>query len=98
MKISNPKIGLIGYGSMGKEIQKQAEKNNYEITGIYDIDNKLDYNKQYDFDIAIEFSFPEAVEENVKILAEAGKNIVVGTTGWYDKKDEFKKIAEHNNI
>ena len=34
--------------------------------------------------------------ENIKKITEAGYDLIVGTTGWYDKKDEVKKIAIKN--
>ncbi|MFP4369801.1 MAG: 4-hydroxy-tetrahydrodipicolinate reductase, partial [Candidatus Kapaibacterium sp.] len=32
--------------------------------------------------------------ENVELFSSMGKNIVLGTTGWYDKKDEIEKIVK----
>ncbi len=43
-------------------------------------------------DVVIDFSQGDAVLEHVKICKEAGVNLVVGTTGWYGKLEEVKKI------
>lgn len=96
--MNKTKIAILGYGSMGKEIEKQALESGFIITDIFHIDNKFDPAKKYDFDVAIEFTQPDAVFVNVKDLASAGKNIVVGTTGWYDRIDEMREIAEQNNV
>ena len=44
-------------------------------------------------DVAIDFSRGDAVLENARICAEAGVNLVVGTTGWYEKMEEVRKIV-----
>ncbi|HPO62549.1 MAG TPA: hypothetical protein PK762_05655, partial [Candidatus Kapabacteria bacterium] len=50
-----PKIAIIGYGAMGKEIKLQAEQLGYTITDIFDIDNVIEP-KDYSFDVALDFS------------------------------------------
>ncbi len=49
-----------------------------------------------DIDVVIDFSLADAVEENVKICSERGVNMVIGTTGWYEKMDQIKSIVEKN--
>lgn len=98
MTVFSTKIALVGYGSMGKEIERIAQRENVEITDIFDINNPFDSKKKYDFEVAIEFTEPSSVLKNVEELAKAGKHIVLGTTGWYDKKDEIEKIVEKHNI
>jgi 4-hydroxy-tetrahydrodipicolinate reductase len=93
-----PKIALIGYGSMGLEIEKIAKSRNFIITDIFELDNKIIKKKKYDFDVAIDFSFPDSVEYNVKTIAELKKNIVIGTTGWYDKLNLIKNIINEAGV
>jgi 4-hydroxy-tetrahydrodipicolinate reductase len=46
-------------------------------------------------DVAIEFSLPDAVEENVAAYLTAGVPVVMGTTGWLDRVDAVtRKIEE----
>ncbi len=92
------KLALIGYGSMGKEIHKFAQSKGYEITNIFEMDNPISLKGNFDFDVAIDFSYPEAVINNVNTIADLGKNIVIGTTGWYDKIQIVKNIAEQMSI
>lgn len=96
--MSNLKIAILGYGKMGREIERLAIENNVEITDIFDLHNPLDENKDYEFDVAIEFTTPNVVMSNIEKLAKMKKSIVVGTTGWYDNADKVKKIVEDNNI
>ncbi len=98
MKRIKPKLAIVGYGKMGKEIEKLAQEKGFFITDIFDINNPLSPDKKYDFDVAIEFTTPDAVIENVKILSYLKKNIVIGTTGWFDRMDEVKSIVESNGI
>lgn len=94
---NNLKIALIGYGNMGKEIQKIALSQKIEITNIFDEDSLPTCRHDYEFDVAIDFSIPPAVLGNAKAIAESGKNLVIGTTGWYKNADLIKDIAIQNN-
>jgi 4-hydroxy-tetrahydrodipicolinate reductase len=92
------KIAIIGYGAMGKEIEIIAKNKGIIISNIFDIDSKINCNQKYDFDVAIDFSTSIAVLDNLECLAKFGKNMVIGTTGWYEKIDDIKKIVNENNI
>ncbi len=93
-----PKIAIIGYGAMGKNIENIAQSHNIEVSDIFDINNPVNPDKHYDFDVAIDFSYPDAVLKNAEILAKQNKNIVIGTTGWYGRMPELSNICEiHKN-
>ena len=91
-----PKIALVGYGAMGRVIEKLAKDKGYVITDIFDHDNPIDPNADYDFDVAIDFTYPDTVIENIKMLSAKGKAVVVGTTGWYDRIDEMSDLVTKN--
>ncbi|MBX3044804.1 MAG: 4-hydroxy-tetrahydrodipicolinate reductase [Candidatus Kapabacteria bacterium] len=93
----NIKIALIGYGNMGKEIKKIALSQNIEVTDIFDEYTLPAHKEDYKFDVAIDFSVPPAVIDNAKVIAESGKNLVIGTTGWYKNADIIREIALKNN-
>jgi len=84
------KIALIGYGKMGKEIEKIALSRGHEIRLIVDINNPLDLSVEnlQKCDVAIEFTIPATAVNNYYACFEAGIPVVSGTTGWLDKKDE----------
>lgn len=90
------KLALVGYGKMGKQIESiiVIDKNEFLLTGKYDIDSPLKDNLTDMPDVAIEFSTPSGVIENIEVLASKGINIVCGTTGWYDKADKVKEIIK----
>lgn len=91
-------IAIVGYGRMGQEIEATANEQGVKINAIFDVKNHLTNLSDYDFSTAIEFTNPSSVMENIKLLAENGKNIVTGTTGWYGQLDEVRSIVEHNKI
>ncbi|MFH1838185.1 MAG: 4-hydroxy-tetrahydrodipicolinate reductase [Candidatus Kuenenbacteria bacterium] len=94
-------IAIIGYGSMGKIIKEMSEERGHNVSIIIDPQNNLANAKtisEADFskiDVAIDFSHPESVIKNIIELSQLGVNVVVGTTGWYDKINEVKKIIEN---
>lgn len=96
-------IALIGYGNMGKEVERAAAARNITVKKIFNIENNLrgigiTPTILDSVDVCIDFSVPSAVVNNISIIAGCGKNIVVGTTGWYDKIDEVKKIVSDKKI
>jgi 4-hydroxy-tetrahydrodipicolinate reductase len=89
------KIALIGYGKMGKIIEKLAEIREHEIILKVDIDNRDDLinGRLAEADVAIEFTRPESAVENIKAALEAGVPLVSGTTGWLDHLEEIKTLC-----
>jgi len=86
-------IALIGYGKMGKEIETIALKRGHAIVLKIDKDNATDMagNDLQKADVAIEFSTPHTVLQNIKKCFNAQLPVVVGTTGWYENFEEIKK-------
>ena len=91
------RIVLVGYGQMGRELHKAAEAAGCEIVGIHDVESPF-ADRDTAYDVAIEFTEPSSVIQNVKIAAEHGRNIVIGTTGWYDHLGEVRAIQEKAGI
>lgn len=96
-------IGIIGYGKMGNEIERIAALRKITVKKVFTDENNMDglgLTKQSlrDIDVCIDFTAPTAVIGNIEAVAACGKNIVVGTTGWYDKLDEVKKLVRAQKI
>jgi 4-hydroxy-tetrahydrodipicolinate reductase len=91
------KIAIIGYGKMGRMIEQAAERNRIEVACVTDIGGVL-RGSLADADVCIEFTQPSGVLDNIKLAAEAGKPIVVGTTGWYEHLDEVRTLVEASHI
>jgi 4-hydroxy-tetrahydrodipicolinate reductase len=93
------KIALIGYGNMGKEIEKLTFNTEDEITLKIDLDNQHEFTveKLSDCDVAIEFTSPSTAVKNIKKCFEAGIPLVAGTTGWNDQLDEITSLCKELN-
>lgn len=90
------KIALIGYGKMGKEIEKIALSRGHEIVSIIDVDNQEDFKSDAfkSADVAIEFTNPMVAYNNYIKAFEAGVKLVSGSTGWMDEHgDEIKELC-----
>lgn len=89
-------VALIGYGKMGKEIEKILTSHGHTIGLIIDVNNPDDLNpeKLKGIDVAIEFSTPDTAYGNVKKCIESRVPIVCGTTAWLDKYDEAVKLCK----
>ena len=87
------KIVLIGYGKMGKEIEKVARERGHDIHLIIDIGNRHDLTpeKLAGANIAIEFTGPQAAYDNIIACFDAALPVVSGSTGWLDRMDELKE-------
>jgi 4-hydroxy-tetrahydrodipicolinate reductase len=90
------KIALVGYGKMGKTIEKIAIQRGHEIVAKIDLHNRHELDT-LQADAAIEFSHPDAAFENVKRCVEQNIPTVCGTTGWLDRKPEIEKMIANRN-
>lgn len=91
------KIALIGYGKMGKEIEKIALDRGHEIVLKIDITNpeELTIQNLKKAEAAIEFTTPSSAVNNYQLCFEAGVPVVSGTTGWLDRQPEvFEKCKK----
>lgn len=93
------KIALLGYGKMGKTIESFALSRGHEICLIIDENNQdsLTADNLKEADVAIDFSTPNSVLNNIAVCFEAGTPVIVGTTGWYGHLQEVKDICEESN-
>ena len=92
------RIALIGYGKMGHEIEAVAREQGETIVRTFDIDSPATPASLNDVDMCIEFSTPHTVLDNIRVALEAGKDIVVGTTGWYDRLPEIRKAVTDTGL
>jgi 4-hydroxy-tetrahydrodipicolinate reductase len=92
------KIALIGYGKMGRIIERLAAEKGDEIIARIDESNAQDLAEQIkSADAAIDFSNAEAVKGNVEACLSANVPLIEGTTGWNEQKQEIRKLIEQQN-
>ena len=92
------KIALIGYGKMGREIERIALERGHSIVARIDFSSD-DTFQSVGFksaDVAIEFTMPDAAFGNYLECFKANIPVVSGTTGWLDKLPEVKKQCSEN--
>lgn len=88
-------IALLGYGKMGKEIEKIALSRGHQIVLKIDANNRAEsIHKLTLADVAIEFSTPDTAYDNIQECFKANVPVVVGTTGWLHKLEDCKKQCQ----
>ncbi|HJV78632.1 MAG TPA: 4-hydroxy-tetrahydrodipicolinate reductase [Paludibacter sp.] len=90
------KIALIGYGKMGKTIERIALERGHEIVSVIDVDNLDDFESDAfkSADVAIEFTVPQVALRNYRRAFASGVAVVSGTTGWTEELPALKKEIE----
>lgn len=89
------KLALIGYGKMGRMLERLAPEYGFTVPMILDVHNNaravgITKENFAGIDAAIEFSTPEAAVENAERLAAIGVPVVIGTTGWLHDLERVK--------
>lgn len=85
------KLALIGYGRMGKSIEKLAFNRKHSI--LLKTKNYPTYKELKNVEVAIEFSQPKSAFTNIKICLENNISVVSGTTGWLVYLEQIKNIC-----
>ncbi len=81
------KIALLGYGKMGKVIERIALERGHEI--VLKKDEFNTYDGLSTANVAIDFSVPSAAVDNISASFNANVPVVSGTTGWLEHYDEM---------
>lgn len=89
------KIALVGYGKMGKIIDRIAGERGHEV--VARLNETPTSENLGNPDVVIEFSQPESAFHNISECLKLGIPVVSGTTGWLEQKPEVEKIAEQHN-
>jgi len=92
--IFDMKIALLGYGRMGKEIEKIALSRGHEIVIRKDVEDIIDITLA---DVAIDFSVPNAAFNNITNCIENNVPVIAGTTGWLEKYEEVVAFCNQKN-
>ena len=86
------RIALLGYGRMGKEIEAIAIDRGHDIVVRCSSEQPL-HESTEDFDVAIDFSLPHTVFAHTALCLDRGVPLVIGTTGWQDKRDVLEELV-----
>lgn len=97
------KIAIIGYGSMGHEVEKAARDRGIAVSSIIDPNvsgayKEINGESMKNVDVCIDFTNPDSVVRNAGKISGFRKNIVIGTTGWYESLGKVRNIAKKSRI
>lgn len=89
------KAAIIGYGKMGREIERILRERGDEVVLIVDADNRQDLDAAHlaGVDVALEFTTPATAYDNIRTCLECGVAVVSGTTGWTDRLGELQALC-----
>jgi 4-hydroxy-tetrahydrodipicolinate reductase len=93
---------ILGRGKTGSLVAEVAHERKHHVRSFDIIDNPnasaLTPETLSAFDVVIDFTTPEAALENIAACARAGKNIAVGSTGWYGELPAVRQMVEESGI
>ena len=90
------KIAIIGYGKMGRIIEKIALERKHII--VARLEKGWVQDDLNNADVALEFTEPNSAYSNIQETLRAGVCVVSGTTGWYDKISDLKKESQNAGL
>ncbi len=91
------KVALVGYGRMGKEVEKVLRERGYDVVGIVEKGTSLSPIDAAD--VVVEFALPDATVPTLTYAAERGKRYVFGTTGHTSEQmEEIRRLSEHTAV
>lgn len=88
------KIGLIGYGKMGKAIEEIAIERGHEIVYRINSSNPIETVALNQADVAIEFSQPVLAFAHINACMQQNVPVVVGTTAWQEQLPEVTRLVD----
>lgn len=93
-------IALIGHGTFGKEIEREALQRGHTVAAVYTSRYPVgQYLPKHErtIDCCIDVSVPAAVLTNARTCAAAGIPIVLGTTGWQEYHTEVLEAVRNHD-
>lgn len=93
---------VLGCGKTGALVAEVARELGHEVRVLRGSDNPqaaaLTPKYLNDVDVALDFTSPQAVIFNIEACVRGGKNIVVGTTGWYSELPRIRALVESAGV
>jgi|SRR5579862_573847 len=89
---------ILGRGKTGSLVAEVARERHHDVAVLCSTDNPnasaLTTTRLADIDVVIDFTTPKAVLQHIEACSAAGKNLVVGTTGWYSELPRIHQLVE----
>lgn len=96
--IAATRIVVLGTGQMGKELVRTASAYSCEVVAQCNRTTPFANVDPLTYDVAIDFTQPSAVLHHAAIAAQHGRNLVIGTTGWYHEQATVRQIQQDHSI
>ena len=92
-------IAIVGYGKMGRAIEKLALEQGHQVVVTISSANKhqIDQLSEYNPDVAIEFSTPDSAVQNLEKIISQKIPVICGTTAWHHQYDRICKLTKENS-
>lgn len=89
------KAAIIGYGKMGREIERILLERGHSVELVVDAGNAADLNAGNlgEVDVALEFTTPATAAANIRTCLDCGAAVVSGTTGWTEHLPEMEELC-----
>ena len=92
-----PRLAIIGLGKMGRTIEQLARDRGFEVVSRIDPHGgdapSVSRDALKGAEVAVEFSTPHSAVDNITAAISAGCPVVVGTTGWYERRDVVERLV-----
>ena len=93
-------ILILGRGKTGSLVAEVARERGHEVAVLCAKDNPnaaaLTATRLSAHEVVIDFTTPHAVLGHIEACVRHKKNVVVGTTGWYDELPRIRELVEKN--
>lgn len=93
---------VLGRGKTGSLVAEIARERGHAVTALAGSDNPnasaLTSERLKNVDVVVDFTTPHSVISNIEACTRAGRNIVVGTTGWYGEIAAVRQLVEQSAI
>jgi len=91
------KLGILGYGKMGKTVEQQALMRGHTVQ-VLNLNNLSEDLQSSDVQCAIDFSHADIAMTSILQCFKAGVSVVSGTTGWNDGVQQVSESAEKHGV
>lgn len=92
---------VLGRGKTGSVVAEVATERKHHVQVAGSAENPacaaLTPEKLRGIDAVIDFTTPHSVLSHIEACVRAGKNMVVGTTGWHTEIDRIRRLVEEHN-
>lgn len=92
-----PRLAIIGLGKMGRAIEQLAPERGFTVASRIDPNGgdapTVSRSSLGDAEVAVEFTTPASAAQNISAALEAKCPVVVGTTGWYERRAEVEALV-----